>query len=66
LVTPACCAVLASVWHAAGDENRRQAIAAVGALEQARDSGERIEAIGRNRNYFFSLLTNYFVNCVLF
>jgi HEAT repeat protein len=45
LVTLACCAVLASVWHAAGDENRRQAIAAVGALERARDSGERIEAI---------------------
>jgi HEAT repeat protein len=45
LVALTCCAVLASVWHAAGDENRRQAIAAVGALERARDSGERIEAI---------------------
>ncbi len=45
LVALACCLVLASVWRVAGDENRRQANAAVRALEQARNSSERVEAI---------------------
>jgi HEAT repeat protein len=40
-----CCVVLVSVWRVAGDENRRQAIAAVRALNQARHSSDRVEAI---------------------
>ncbi len=39
------CGVLATVWRAAADENRGQAMAAVKALEQVQDSAQRIEAI---------------------
>jgi HEAT repeat protein len=39
------CGVLAMVWQVAADENRRQMIAAVRALEQARTSAQRVEAI---------------------
>jgi HEAT repeat protein len=45
VVALACCGVLASVWRAAADENRGQAIAAVKALETSPDSAGRIEAI---------------------
>jgi HEAT repeat protein len=45
IVTLACCGVLVSVWRVAGDENRRQAIAAVNALDHAHSSSERVEAI---------------------
>jgi HEAT repeat protein len=44
-VTLACCGVLVSVWHVAGDENRRQAIAAVKVLDHARSLSQRVEAI---------------------
>jgi HEAT repeat protein len=39
------CVVVASVWRVAGDEDRRQMIAAVRALEQARNDGQRVDAI---------------------
>ncbi|MGO9464379.1 MAG: HEAT repeat domain-containing protein [Isosphaeraceae bacterium] len=45
VVALAGCGVLGWVWSIAGNEDRRQALAAVRALDQAGDSSERVEAI---------------------
>jgi HEAT repeat protein len=45
LIAVAGCSVLAAVWSVAGDESRRESIAAARAYENARGSTDRIEAI---------------------